>query len=228
MQFRLTRGFREPQATELYRLQNNQNAADLDAVEIDSVELGLSGSEGVFSYEAVAFYMDKENEIITDSNRINLNNMHTRHRGLELSAAVEISPTLRLSGAYNHALHSYENDQFSGGVNLKGNDVSSAPRHFGTVQLQWRPTASLLTELQVVSMDEYFTNPENLNVYDGHHVFNLRTRWDATDTLTVSLNVLNLTDRKYAERGDWAAFGGDRYFPGEPLRAFLAVNWRFN
>jgi iron complex outermembrane recepter protein len=228
VQFRLTRGFRAPQATELYRLQNNQNAADLDAVEIDSVELGLTGSEGAFSYEAVVFYMDKENEIITDSNRINLNNMHTRHRGLELSGAVEISPTLRLSGAYNHARHSYENDQFSGGVNLKGNDVSSAPRNFGTVQMQWRPSANLLTELQIVSMGKYFTNPENLNVYDGHNVFNLRTRWDATDTLTVSLNVLNLTDRKYAERGDWAAFGGDRYFPGEPLRAFVAVNWRFN
>lgn len=228
VQLRVTRGFRPPQATELYRLQNNQTVADLDAVEIDSVELGISGSEGAWSYEAVAFYMDKDNEIITDSNRINLNDMHTRHEGLELSGAYDLSDQWRVSAAYNHARHTYENDQISGGVNLNGNDVSSAPRNFGTMQLQWRPTSTLTSELQWVSMGKYFTNPENLNKYDGHSVINLRTRWEATDDLTVSVNILNLTDRKYAERADWAAFGGDRYFPGEPLRAFVALNWRFN
>jgi len=227
VQFRVTRGFRAPQATELYRLQNNQNVADLDAVEIDSIELGLQGSQGALSYEAIVYYMDKDNEIITDSNRINLNNMHTRHKGLELTAAFDINDQLRLSGAYNHARHTYENDQISGGVNLNGNDVSSAPRNFGTAQLQWRPTSRLMTELQWVAMGEYYSNPENLNSYDGHNVLNLRTRWDATEDLTVSLNILNLTDRKYAERADWSAFGGDRYFPGEPLRAFLALNWAF-
>ena len=228
VQFRVTRGFRPPQATELYRLQNNQTVADLDAVEIDSIELGISGGEGPFSYEAVAYYMDKDNEIITDSNRINLNNMHTRHKGAELSGAFDINEQWRISGAYNYALHTYENDQISGGVNLNGNDVSSAPRNFGTLQLQWRPTADLLTELQLVGMGEYFTNPENLNLYEGHQVLNLRTRWEATDDLTLSVNILNLTDTRYAERGDWAAFGGDRYFPGEPLRAFVGLNWRFN
>lgn len=228
VQFRVTRGFRPPQATELYRLQNNQTVADLDAVEIDSFELGFAGTEGAWSYEAVAYYMDKDNEIITDSNRINLNDMHTRHKGLELTGAYDFNDQWRLSGAYNYARHTYENDQISGGVNLNGNDVSSAPRNFGTVQLQWRPTTTLLTELQWVAMGEYFTNPENLNKYEGHDLLNLRTRWQATDNLTLSLNILNLTDRKYAERADWAAFGGDRYFPGEPLRAFLALNWRFN
>lgn len=228
VQFRVTRGFRPPQATELYRLQNNQTVADLDAVEIDSIELGISGGEGPFTYEAVAYYMDKDNEIITDSNRINLNNMHTRHKGAELSGALDINEQWRISGAYNYALHTYENDQISGGVNLNGNDVSSAPRNFGTLQLQWRPTADLLTELQLVGMGEYFTNPENLNQYEGHQVLNLRTRWEATEDLTLSVNILNLTDTRYAERGDWTAFGGDRYFPGEPLRAFVGLNWRFN
>jgi outer membrane receptor protein involved in Fe transport len=106
--------------------------------------------------------------------------------------------------------------------------VSSAPRNFGTLQLQWRPTGNLLTELQMVGMGEYYTNPENLNQYEGHQILNLRTRWEASEALTLSVNILNLTDTRYAERGDWAAFGGDRYFPGEPLRAFVGLNWRFN
>ncbi len=228
VQFRLTRGYRAPQATELYRLQNDQNVADLDPVEIDSVELALQGSSGNWSYEAVAFYMDKDNEIITDGDRINLNGIHTRHKGIELSGAYEMSDDWRLSAAYNHARHTYQNDQLSGGVNLKGNDVESAPRNFGTVQLRWSPVSSLTTELQWVAMGEYYTNPTNLDSYEGHDVLNLRTRWQASDALTLSVNILNLTDRKYAERADWTTFGGDRYFPGEPLRAFVGLDWRFN
>lgn len=227
-QFRVTRGFRAPQATELYRLQQDQSVADLDAVEIDNVELGLEGARGPWAYEAVVYFMDKENEIITDSNRINLNDMHTRHLGLELAGSWQFTEQVRVSAAYNYARHTYENDRISGGVNLKGNDVSSAPRNFGTVQLQWSPTSTLLTELQWVAMGPYYTNPENLNRYEGHNVLNLRTRWDASENLTVSVNLLNLTDTRYAERADWAAFGGDRYFPGEPLRAFVALNWQFN
>mgnify|MGYP006137924143 CR=1 FL=1 len=58
-------------------------------------------------------------------------------------------------------------------------------------------------------------------------LLNLRARWDVRSDLTLSLNVLNLTDEKYAERADFS-FGNDRYFPGEPLRAFFSVNWRYN
>ena len=227
-QFRVTRGYRAPQATELYRLQNDQTVADLDPVEIDSVELAFQGSTGNWTYEAVAFYMDKDNEIINNADRVNLNGIHTRHEGVELSGMYQLSDDWRLSAAYNHARHTYQNDQLVGGVNLDGNDVESAPRNFGTAQIQWSPISTLTTELQWVAMGEYYTNPENLNSYEGHNVFNLRTRWQATDALTLSVNILNLTDRKYAERADWTTFGGDRYFPGEPLRAFVGLDWRFN
>jgi len=76
-------------------------------------------------------------------------------------------------------------------------------------------------------MGEYYTSPDNMHQYEGHDVLNLRTRWDAREDLTLSLNVLNLADTQYAERADFSAFAGDRYFPGEPLRAFLSVDWRF-
>ena len=39
--FRAARGFRAPQATELYRLQNGQSVSNIDSESIDSVELGV-------------------------------------------------------------------------------------------------------------------------------------------------------------------------------------------
>lgn len=225
-QLRLNKGYRAPQATELYRLQNNQSVADLDPVEIDSAEVGLDGAADLWQYSVTAYYMDKDNEIITDSNRLNLNNSHTKHRGVELSGALDLSDQWRVSGAYNFARHTYENDEISGGVNINGNDVDTAPRKFGSFQLRWQPMSSLFTELEWVSSGKYYTNPENLNEYAGHDILNLRTRWQATSDITLALNILNLTDEKYAERADFS-FGNDRYFPGEPVRAFFSVNWKF-
>ena len=226
VQLRLNKGYRAPQATELYRLQNTQSVADLDAVEIDSAELGLEGHGANWEYSITAYHMDKDNEIITDSARINLNGSHTRHRGLELSGGLQLASEWRVSGAYNFARHTYENDGFSGGVNINGNDVDTAPRRFGSFQLAWTPRDNLFAELEWVTTDSYYTNPENLNEYEGHDLLNLRMRWQLRPDLTLGLNVLNLTDEKYAERADFS-FGNDRYFPGEPLRAFFSVNWRY-
>ena len=71
-------------------------------------------------------------------------------------------------------------------------------------------------------MGDYYTNPENTRDYDGHDVFNLRTNWNVNEDVRVALNILNVTDEDYAERADWTVFGGDRYFVGQPVRAFLS------
>ena len=115
-----------------------------------------------------------------------------------------MSPSLSLHGTLNLAKHSYENRRLSGGMDIKGNEVDSAPDIFGNLRLQWRPHSGLLAELEWVHMGEYYTNPENTADYPGH-----------------------ITDEKYAERADWTTFSGDRYFPGEPTRAILALTWNW-
>jgi iron complex outermembrane recepter protein len=221
LQLRVQRGFRAPQATELYRLQNAQTVADLD------YELALNGSGEGWDYSASVYYMDKENEIINDSSRANLNGAHTKHRGLELSVGYDLSDTLALRGVANLASHTYENSQISGGIDINGNDVDGAPNVFGNLRLTWRPSTSILTELEWVNMGDYYSNPENTASYDGHNLLNLRSQYRVNDDLSLSLNLLNITDVEYAERADWTSFGGDRYFPGEPARAFFSVNWSF-
>ena len=210
----------------MYRLQNTQSVADLEAVEIDSVELGMEGGQEGWNYAVTAYDMDKDNEIITDSARLNLNNSHTKHRGLEISGSLDLAEDWTVATAYNFARHTYENDELSGGVNINGNDVDTAPRRFGSAQLQWDATETLFAELEWANSGAYYSNPENKNRYDGHNIINLRARWNVRSDVTLSLNVLNLTDEKYAERADFS-FGNDRYFPGEPIRAFFSVNWKY-
>ncbi|MFT7015570.1 MAG: outer membrane receptor protein involved in Fe transport, partial [Pseudohongiellaceae bacterium] len=221
------RGFRAPQATELYRLQNAQIVAGLDSVELDSYELAFKGAGDSWNYSATVYFMDKQNEILTNSARENLNDNHTRHRGLELALGIDITETLSFNGVYNLASHTYENSQLSGGINIQGNDVDTAPNTFGNFRLSWRPTSDIRAEVEWVNMGEYYTNPENTADYEGHDIANLRIQYQLNEAINLSVNVMNITDEKYAERADWTTFTGDRYFPGEPARAFFAVNWNF-
>lgn len=233
VQFRVQRGFRPPQATELYRLQNDQSVADLESVELDSYEFSISGSSSDsapvsgWDYSASLYLMNKENEIFQNSARENLNDSHTRHSGLELELGYEFTQSLSMRGVFNYAKHSYENSRLSGGIDIEGNDVDTAPNRFGNLRLNWQVTAAIVTELEWVMMGEYFTNPENTAEYQGHNLLNLRTQYQLNEDISFSLNLMNLTDEKYAERADWTSFTGDRYFPGEGLRAFFAVNWNF-
>ncbi len=227
LQLRVQRGFRAPQATELYRLQNDQTVADLESVELDSYELAIKGSGDNWNYSASWYYMDKENEIFTNSARENLNDNHTAHRGIEFAMGYDITDTLSVQGVFNLAKHTYENSQISGGIDIEGNDVDTAPNTFGNLRLQWQPTNSLLTEIELVNMGDYYTNPENTASYEGHDIINWRTQYQYSDDLTFSLNVLNVLDEEYAERADWTTFTDDRYFPGEPVRAFFGVTWNY-
>ncbi|HHQ14568.1 MAG TPA: TonB-dependent receptor, partial [Chromatiales bacterium] len=82
----LTRGFRAPQATELYRLQNGQTVADLKPETLDSVEVGWHRSTERLQIELTGFAMRKHNVIFRDSNGFNVSDGRTMHAGVELQA----------------------------------------------------------------------------------------------------------------------------------------------
>ncbi|MDC1119542.1 TonB-dependent receptor [Gammaproteobacteria bacterium] len=223
VQLRAQRGFRAPQASEMYRLQNDQTIADLDSVELDSYEVEFKGAGEGWAYSAGYYFMDKQNEIVTNSARVNLNNSHTQHTGLEFSLGLDITETLALAAVYNFAEHTYENSEISGGIDIQGNNVDTAPRQFGNLRLRWTPSERVTSELELVSMGEYYTNPENTASYSGHNLLNLRTQYTVNDSVQIYANILNLDNREYAERADWTTFTDDRYFPGEPRRAFIGI-----
>ena len=227
LQLRAQRGIRAPQATELYRLQGSQTVADLDSVELDSYEFAFQGANSDLDYSVTGYFMQKENEILRDSSRTNLNGSDTEHVGVELSAGYNLSDNLSLRGVINYAHHTYENDLISGGQNINGNRIDTAPDTFGNIRLSYRANGNLRTELEWAHMGEYYTNPENTAGYGGHDLVNLRTQYTVNDDLSLYVNIMNLTDQKYAERADWTTFTGDRYFPGEPARIFAGFTWKY-
>lgn len=223
---KLSRGYRAPQATELFRLQNDQEITDLDEEKIDALELGWRLYTDKFNINASVFMQDKSNFIFQDTNRQNVSNGETEHNGAEISASYDIYENVYINANVSYAQHNYTNDLRLARISIKGNEIDTAPEFMGSVQLAWNINSSLLTELSLQRMGNYYLNPENDAEYAGHTLLDLNLRYTYSKQLVLSANIYNLLDEDYAERAD-SAFGNYRYFVGQPRRIFLTATWQW-
>ena len=222
---RLARGFRAPQATELYRLQRSQQITDLDSESIDSMEIGLQGSSEYLSYKLAVYHMEKDHVIFRDSSFFNVSDGETEHRGVELELDYEINQQWSLGLSATQASHTYRNSTVIGGVDIRGNDIDTAPKHFGSARLAFKPSDRQSLELEWQSMGSYYLDPENLHRYEGNNLLHLRAGWIVSEAIRLYANISNLTDRHYAERADYTTFSQQRYFPGTPRTAQVGVEF---
>ena len=226
---RLARGFRAPQATELYRLQAGQRVADLDPEELDNMELGLRGTLGTkLAYDASVYYMEKDEVIFQDADRQNISGASTQHRGLELSLDYRFNDNWYLGADASYARHRYDSHValIGSSGDIKGNDIDTAPRHFGSARLGWNFSDTGLAELEYIYLGSHYLEPDNEHKYGGHELLNLRVASDFGQRWHATVRVTNLLDEDYAERADFG-FGQYRYFVGEPRGFYLEVGYRF-
>jgi iron complex outermembrane receptor protein len=222
----VARGFRAPEATELYRLQRQQSVADLDSETADSVELGLRWRSAEFSADVAAFHMDKRDVILRDSAGFNVSGGRTRHVGVEYQADWAILDAWTLSAAGTFADHEYRFNAAveQGEMITSGNDVDTAPRDIHGLRLR-HDGSWLEAELEWLWVGAYWANAANTARYGGHDVGNLRVSFEPARNWLVSLRVTNLADGPYADRADFA-FGDYRYFPGRGRAYFAELGWR--
>jgi outer membrane receptor protein involved in Fe transport len=222
----LARGFRAPEATELYRLQRQQAVADLDSETIDAAEIGMRWRSATASLDAALFTMDKDDVILRDSAGFNLSGGRTRHRGIEYEADWEFRDGWQLSASGTFARHEYRFDALveQGEQITSGNDMDTAPRDVHALRLHYG-SARLEAELEWLWVGAYWANASNTARYGGHDLGNLRVAVEPARNWTATLRVANLLNSAYADRADFA-FGDYRYFPGRGRAYFFELGWR--
>ncbi len=222
----LARGFRAPQATELYRLQSGQTVAALDSETIDSLELGIRWNKRRWSGDAAVFEMQKRDSLFRDSDGFNVSGGRSRHRGIEIAVDWQIAESLRLELDGSFASHTYDFDTVAarGEAFVSGNDVDTAPRWLGSAELLFDPGNNASVALQWTSVGDYYLDAENRFQYPGHSLVNLRTRIDFTPRLSVTARLNNVFNEAYADRADYA-FGQYRYFPGRGRELFIELQY---
>lgn len=218
-------GHRVPQTSELFRLQNQQSTAKLEVEKSQSLELGSRFSNTTSYLDLRAFYLEKDQVILQDTERQIINNGSTSHRGIEVTVRHQFDPNWYIAGAGTYAQHRYESALTISRQDIAGNDIDTAPKQMGSAQIGWQ-SAKTQVELEWLTMGRYYLDPENTATYDGHQLVNLRATTYLSDKLKASLRLLNITNKDYAERAD-IAFGNYRYFVGEPRSVFFSLAYLF-
>ena len=218
----IARGFRAPQMTELYRLQNGQQVSDLDSERIDSVEVGLRFAGNTIYFDTAVYAMKKRNSVIRDANGFSVNSARSRHAGVEttLNWQLHASWQFRINAAY--ARHVYDFDLLAArGENfVAGRDVDTAPRWLGSAELIFDVSDRSELSAQWTMIGDYYLDAENRFEYPGHSVLNLRGFLALSRVAGIGIRINNVSDTAIADRADYA-FGDYRYFPGRGRELFV-------
>jgi iron complex outermembrane receptor protein len=221
-----SQGFRAPQATELFRLQNNQQVSDIDNESMDAIETGLRWRSASSSLHVAAFHMQKDDVIFQNTNRQNVTGGETQHQGVELEFRHAFSPQLSVNGHVSYAEHTYENNLQLVNAPIVGNLIDTSPKWMSQFNAVYQASDNISARLSWQFLDAYYLDPQNTAEYEGYSLIDLHLNYAISANIKLSLHVLNIADNDYAERADFA-FGGYRYFVGQPRRTFVNFVWNY-
>ncbi len=223
----VAKAFRAPQITELYRLQREQQVADLDSESLFSIEAGLIHRGDNFEQELALYRMRKKDIILRTTDFFNVSDGKTSHLGIEWRGGFALDDHWRLNAALAYAKHQYENNPSLSLDDIEHNDIDTAPRKSAFAEILYQNPAGLEVGLEVIYSGRYYLEPENDYHYPGQTLSNLRVAKTWDDRFVTTVRVNNLGDKSYAERADYTSFSGPRYFPGRSRNVVLSAEYRF-
>ena len=225
--FQASLGFRPPQINEAYRLQKKQSVSDLDSEKLTMIEMGTTFNLDNLKGSVSIYKSKKRNSIFRDSENFIIDNGKTNHKGIELTLDINLNEISNLTSNLTYGDHKYD---FDSDTSMRekiriGNEIDTSPKLMANLILDTSINDALSLTFELEHMDSYFTDAANLHEYEGHTLLHFRTNLNYSEKLKLYLRIDNGTERDYAERDDFNAFGGDRYFPGLPRETYVGLEY---
>lgn len=221
-------GYRPPQTTELYRLQRGQSVADLKSEKLRSLEMGMDARLNQFNVSISAYSETNRDLIFRDAEGMNVSDGKVTSQGIETELIWNLNRTNQIALTGSVASHKYAFTRVvaRGERIVDGAEVDSAPSLLANGRWRYRPTPSLLFEIEVKRVGSHYVDAANTASYAGHTLANVRMHWKLNEKWRASMRLINALDTAYADRADYA-FGNYRYFPGYPRQVFIGMSYSF-
>ncbi|QBF29107.1 TonB-dependent siderophore receptor [Pseudomonas tructae] len=167
------------------------------------------------------FHIDKENVITTDAFGDSVAAGKARSQGGDLQFSGQVSETVRLIGAYAYI----DAEVTKGDAALpKGSDLLGIPRHSGSLMAVYEFQSGPLLGTDVGAAANYVGERSGQAGSSfrlpSYSTVDLLAHYKVSEQATLGLNLNNLFDRKYYERGYNAAWN----LPGEPRNLMLSLS----
>ncbi|MDD3484018.1 TonB-dependent receptor [Azovibrio restrictus] len=209
---------------------------NLKPIESMTYELGLRGQllSKRLRFDTAYFDTDLKNMIVREDcapsepcYQRNVNAGKARLHGLETSIAFDVTRWLDAGLSHTWSVVKYK-DYKTPTYDYSGNTWKGAPEHHLNLRVGVKPMEHLRAELEYDHIASYYRNNENVGgTYKRPDLFHLRIAYK-TKTWSTWLHVLNLFDKKYAERAWMTAAGKATYDEGyKPLTLRAGVSYNF-
>ncbi|MEJ2692004.1 MAG: TonB-dependent receptor [Candidatus Thiodiazotropha sp.] len=194
-------------------------------------ELGLRGRvrPARLSYDFVLYRTDIDDMLVADDNLdLYVNAGKVRVQGVETLLSWKPLKRWRFDLTHTYADNKYI-DFVSGGTDNSGNTLSASPKHHLDARAAWMPVRGLEAELEWNHISRYHTSHEN-NDPQGEatrpDLFNLRVSYKS-GPWSFWGHLLNLTDKKYAERVSYDPDDGRSFDVGGPRTLYAGVSYKW-
>lgn len=225
----VSQSFETPTFTELVNSAPDGGlSADLDAQRASSIEGGARGSSRDLAFEATAFWIDLDNELLASEDAQNrsifANAGRSERVGLEVFGRWQILDSLELRGSYSFLKAEFRDAERA------GQRIPGLPEHRFFGRLRWQQRG-FRAAAEVEWVGARVADDANENEADAYALAELRVGYRREIAYglwaDLTLGVRNLFDVTYADNVRINAFG-DRFFEaGPPLHVYgsLTLGW---
>ncbi|MDO9100983.1 MAG: TonB-dependent receptor [Candidatus Nitrotoga sp.] len=208
----------------------------LDAERSRNFEIGVRGSVNRFTYEATAFHMDFQNQIIPQSQSGGVgatvtNAGETLHQGLEGAVGFNINSNWSVNANATYLpTAKFNSKKIVSGIDRNGNRLLYAPELVSNLALNYQ-SGGFRTGLAAYYISEQFVDPENTvaqssdgrrGVIPAYTTFNLNAHYVLNKHWNMFGTIRNLFDRQYI-----ASRNPDGIFPGIERNFQAGVSYKF-
>ncbi len=188
-------------------------------------EMGVTFKRNGVNAKLAVYRTDVKDEIGYDSNLgINTNLSPTRHQGIEAELGWNILQDLSAKITYAYTDASFRDGPY------KGNDLPSVPSNSAHSQLLWDGHGFGRYLAQINYTGQRYTAGDFANSLDklpGYTTMDVKANWEIKP-VTLSISILNLTDKKYSPYGLFSSYYNDYYyFPANARTFYLSARYDF-
>jgi iron complex outermembrane receptor protein len=215
-----------------------QSNSELDAATARNVEIGLKGREQVWSFDLSVYRTTVSDEIVSvldeDLTTDFQNAGETLKKGVELSGRYAVSQNIWIEGSYAYSDYTFTDfvelvrtGRNQTPVDRSGNQLPYVPRQQYSLGLGYSHPLGIKAVLRSNSWGSYYVDNANTEKYDGYDFLTNLMLSYATGSHTLSLNVENLFDKRYATEVKKSTSGEKTYSAGAPRNAMLSYTYQF-